>query len=317
MQIIRELKDLPRFSRAAMTIGFFDGFHLGHQKLFKLLSNISRAGKLKRAVFTFAEHPLYFLAPERAPAYISPPYYKEEFLEGQADYLIIPDFTGEIAEMKPLRFLDWLLEYFGYLELIVGSDFRFGHKNQGHVGTLEEYAAHRPNLNLHVVEPALYQHHKVSSTTIRQLIKEGKMKEVSFLLRRDFFVENEVLHGEGLGRQIGFPTANLEVPSWQVIPRFGVYSGYARVGRRDFRALIYVADNKLAQNKGQVFVEAFLLDFDEDIYGETIRITFSRWHRAPFKIESLTELRSMLAQDLTWLEKEGYGNNESEYKKNK
>lgn len=270
---------------------------------------------MKRAVFTFSGHPLYFLAPERAPAYISPPSYKEEFLEGQVDYLIIPEFTREIAEMKPLRFLDWLLERFGYLELIVGSDFRFGHRNQGHVGTLEEYAAHHANLNLHVVEPALYQHHKVSSTTIRQLVAEGKTAEVTFLLRRDFFVESEVLHGEGLGRQIGFPTANLEIPSWQVVPRFGVYSGHVRVRRKDFRALIYVSDNKLAQDQGKVFVEAFLLDFNEDIYGEIIRVYFNHWHRAPFKIASLDELRSMLARDLAWLQNEGYGKNPADQEK--
>lgn len=298
MQVIRNWDDIPYISNGIATIGFFDGFHIGHRTIINRMLSEARHQGGETVVFTFYNHPLQVLFPQRAPKLLSPISYKEEYLAEQGvDYLVIPDFTRDFSTIRAGKFLAKLREQFGKLRLLVGSNFRFGYKNEGCIAFMENYAASQEGFDLEAIEPICRGNHIISSSLLRSWVGQGKVKEVSSLLERDFYIENEIVQGDKRGRTIGFPTANVPIPDFQVVPKFGVYLGSACIKNKTYRALIYVGRQKVDKTLARPLVEAHLLDFDQDVYGEEIRINFSSWLREPCKVQNVDELKKLLTGD--------------------
>jgi len=298
MRTFENLSELPQVPTAIATIGFFDGFHLAHRKIIQFLVSRAKGSRLKTVVFTFKNHPLNVLFPERAPLLISPPEFKREFLESCGiDYLIMPEFTLEFSKIKAFRFLEMLASKFGHLTLVVGGNFQFGHRNEGSLSTLEDYSQKDHNFSYYRMELLSDSGNKVSSSWIRELISKGSMKEVARYLKRDFFVENTVLHGNELGRTIGFPTANIEVPSWQIRPKEGVYSGKVVADGIGYSALIYISRKKLNQELKSPLIESHLLDYSGTLYGKKVRVYFGEFIREPIIFDRVDLLKQQLEED--------------------
>jgi riboflavin kinase/FMN adenylyltransferase len=297
MEVITRWEDLPYISDGVITIGFFDGFHIGHRKIISQVRQTACHRGGKSVVFTFQNHPLTVVRPEKAPPLISPVSFKKEFLETQdVDILFIPEFTRDFSIVRPMKFLEMLDQRFGKLKMIVGTDFHFGYKNEGNIAFARSFCENR-NCSLEVAEPVSYENYRVSSSLIRRWIGEGKMEEISLLLNRDFFIENEVVPGNRRGQKIGFPTVNVPVPPRMAVPAYGVYSGKVRWRDQIYDALIYVGQQKLEETLSKPLVEAHLLGFNGNLYDEKVRVSFSRWLREPRVFHGLEDLKAQLQSD--------------------
>lgn len=298
MRIFQSLQDYPETQSAVMSIGFFDGFHLGHRKIIDLMKLFSKKLKAPSVVFTFQNHPLTVLRPSQAPPLIAPPAFKEEFLSGQGvDDLIWAPFTRPFSELEHTEFLDRIHEKFQKLTLILGSNFKFGKNNRGNIETLQEYGALHPDFKVIPVDQVCLDGDRISSTRLRELIGQGNMAQVSRFLNRDFFVEGPVIEGNHLGSRMGFPTANVGLPGYQAVPKLGAYAGKTEVNGVEYAALIYVGQKKLGQNLSKPLIEACLLNFSEMIYQKTIRISFSRFIREPITFNHQQDLKRQLEKD--------------------
>ncbi len=299
MKVIKYLEDLPYLESGVMAIGFFDGFHVGHRKIVDLVKKMSVNKKSASVVFTFENHPLSILIPDQAPFLISSFDFKKNFLESKGvDYFIAPDFTEEFSKIKPREFLKILNSKFKKVNIVVGSDFRFGERNQGNIKTIKDYALKNQGMEVLAVEPVLYEGGQVSSSIVRKLIKDGRMDEVCLLLGRDFYVENKVVMGDRIANKIGFPTANINIPVNQIVPEYGVYTGQVELEGYRYKALIYVGRKKLNLELARPHVEAYILDFDKNIYDKNIKIFFHEWIRDPVTIKSIEQLKEQLSLDL-------------------
>ena len=303
MQIVSCLDDLPYIADGVMTIGFFDGFHLGHRKIIDRIKAYSRhVVNRKKIVFTFSNHPIEVIHPERSPSFIQESNFKKTFLKkNEIDYLVMPTFTEEFAQISAKDFLSRVTRKFGFLKLILGDNFRFGYKNLGNIDLIRNFVIDHPRFDLEVIYPVRYHHKIISSTLIRGWVKEGRFSDAAKVLNREFFIENVVFQGERKGSKIGYPTANIEIPEKQIVPRYGVYSGFVEIEDEKFKALIYVGTLKIKKNLKTPAVEAHIIDFDRDIYERKIRVYFSKWIREPVKIENLDQLKDLLEKDKKYL----------------
>jgi len=298
MTIINSLQDIPSISSAVVTIGFFDGFHLGHKKIIDTVLSLSK-DKKKSVVITFTNHPLSVISPSKAPKMISPLDYKEEFLSSKKiDYLVLLEFTPSLMKMKAISFINHILEKIKNVEFVIGSDFRFGYKNEGDSFFLKEYSMIK-KFGVIVVPPVIKNGIRVSSSFIRKIITEGKVKEAKNLLGREFFVEGKVAHGDGRGKKIGFPTANIELSSEIIAPKFGVYKGFTIIDSKKYDCFIFVGNKKLGKTLDNTIVEAFIKDFDKNIYDKILRIFFESFIREVINFENTERLIEQIKMDIS------------------
>jgi len=280
-----------------IAIGSFDGIHAGHRKLIAGTIEKARAQKGRALVFTFANHPLEIVKPDFRPQFLTTTAEKIEILQGTGiDALVLQPFTREFAAMSPEAFLTMLKEKLNAREIFVGFNFTFGNKGAGNVETLKELA---PGLGLDVtVLPAFQIKRKtVSSTLIRNCIKEGKITEANDYLGYPFGVSGEVVHGEKIARDLGFPTANV-LTTDKIVPLYGVYGGVAEIeySGKKRPCLINVGPPRTAGSHSQVF-EAHVLQYAGDLYGRSIRIGFLARLRDQKKFADTEELKTAIALD--------------------
>jgi riboflavin kinase / FMN adenylyltransferase len=290
---------LPPRSRPAVTLGNFDGVHLGHQRAVALLEERARALGSPSVAVTFEPHPVSVLRPENAPKRILTPKLKQEVLASLGlDELVIIHFTREFSQVSAKEFVDRVLV--GKLraaELVLGGNFRFGHGRTGDVQSLRELGESY-GFVVHQVEASEYRNQVISSSRIRQSLKDGAVDEAAAMLGRPYFFEGTIVRGDGRGRSMGFPTANIKVDG-DVLAGDGVYvteadlvgatgtrhRGMTHVGRRPTFGL------------EERTVETHLFDFDRDIYEATIRLHFHRRIRGTVAFSSADALMEQLRRD--------------------
>jgi riboflavin kinase / FMN adenylyltransferase len=277
---------------AAVTVGVFDGVHLGHRSLIGLLD-----GEDRRTVLTFDPHPVEVLRPGTHPRLLTTIEERLRLLEGLGlDHVGVLDLS-DIKEMQPLRFVeDVLVVKAGMRRLVSGADFRFGKDRVGDVALLE---SHGDRLGF-VVEVAPFVEDSggvVSSSRIREMIEHGRPDAAADAMGSSFQVTGAVVRGDRRGRDLGFPTANLEPPSRKVTPGIGVYAGRADVKGDSFLAAINVGVRPTF-GTGQLVVEAYLLDFDHDIYGETISVFLDRFLRPEVAFGDVADLVDQMGRDV-------------------
>ncbi|MFQ5329068.1 MAG: bifunctional riboflavin kinase/FAD synthetase [Thermodesulfobacteriota bacterium] len=297
MQVIEPDRDYTARKATIVTLGNFDGVHIGHQKILKKVVERGEALNLPSLVYTFEPHPLTVVAPHRSPVLISTRRDKTRHIASLGiSRLILARFTIEFAARHPTEFVEEVI--MGQLkarEVWVGHDYRFGRGKGGTVEHLKELGR-ESGFAVHVIPAQKKNGHIVSSSIIRRYIQDGKVREAAQLLGRSHSLSGPVVRGDGRGATIGFPTANI-ASDGNLMPKNGVYAVYVTIGRT---RRLGVANIGLAPtfNRERPCLEVHLLDFNNSIYGKELRIEFVERLRGERTFESADALTQQIEKDI-------------------
>lgn len=304
MQIIREGDPgVPDDVHTALTIGSYDGIHRGHQLILERVGGLARERDLATAVVTFDVHPATVLRPENAPLLLTSTDQRLELFEAAGvDYLYLVHFTSERAQTDDSDFAEQVfVDAMRAKAIVVGSDFHFGRRREGNVDTLTELGQRRGfeviGLEL-LADPGATEH--ISSTAIRRALAGGNVAAAAEMLGRNYEIRGEVIGGDERGRTIGFPTANIPVDKRTAWPADGVYAGWAVLesGDREKCAINIGKRPTFHQHAEHSLLEAHLLDFSGDLYGQKVRIEFVDFLRSEQRFDGIDALRDQLQLDI-------------------
>ena len=303
MRIVHGLGALdPPIGRSVLTIGNFDGVHRAHQQLLAQAGLFAANTGGPVVALTFEPHPLTIVAPNKAPGRLSTPDEKLRWLaEAGAHVTVVARSEPALLGLEAEHFVhEVIVRQFHPTHIVVGPSFGFGRDRKGTPSTLRRLAAGFDCV-VHVVEPVTLQIEEgetlmVSSSLIRSLLGKGKVRRAALCLGRPYALVGEVVGGDHRGRSLGFPTANVAV-SDQLVPADGVYGGRATVRGGTYRAAISIGTTPTFGGTTQR-IEAHLLDFDGELYGESIRVEFERWLREQRTFNSPAALVSQLNRDV-------------------
>jgi len=284
---------------ARVTIGSFDGVHRGHQLIIRRLVESAREAGAPAVVITFYPHPAVVLGKKANHYYLSHPAEREEMLkELGIDEVITLAFSRELAALSPEEFLTPLKSHLGMKELWVGYDFALGRNRAGNTQRLSELGEEF-GYELKLLDPFQQDDKVISSSLIRDCLANGDMEAANNMLGRTYSLTGTVVVGDGRGRQIGFPTANLSFWEEKLVPRNGIYAGWAWVeGRRYGTAINIGLRPTFGDDLLHPRVEPFILDFDRDIYGEEIRVEFVKFLRPEARYDSIDRLIAQIFKDV-------------------
>jgi riboflavin kinase/FMN adenylyltransferase len=299
MYVIYNLEDLRRpLKNPVLTIGNFDGVHRGHLALFEQVKERAEELQGQSAVMTFEPHPIQVMKPTDGPRLITPTPQKLELIEKAGiEVLLCLRFTREFAAIAARDFVkNILVDRIGIKELVVGYDYTFGHNREGNISLLREMGD-RLGFVVHLVGPVHVNHALVSSTSIRNLVQEGKLDEAKVLLGRDYQLQGKVVKGHNRGgRLLGFPTANLQVKD-ELLPRVGVYAVTVVIDGKVYNGVTNVGYNPTFGDT-PLTVETHILDFSGDLLGKTIRVNFLKRLRDEKTFRSIEELSEQISKDI-------------------
>lgn len=280
-----------------LAIGSFDGVHLGHQEVLRNMVAAAKKDGARTAVLTFFPHPKRVLQNLTESYYITTIEDRVKLLGKQAiDLVITHPFNDEVRQTRAADFVGQLIEY-ADMHQIWGGDFAFGYKREGDIPFLRKLGAER-GFSVELVEAMVeVKGDWVSSSRIRNCLQDGNVAEANLCLGRSFHVSGTVVKGDQRGRTIGFPTANLDAWDELLLPANGVYATYAWVGDTRYIAATNVG-NRPTVNGRSVTVEAHLLDFEGDLYGQNIRVEFINYIRPEKKFSGLDALTSQIQADV-------------------
>lgn len=279
-----------------VAVGFFDGFHRGHRAIVREALRVRRAGE-RTAVLTFRDHPTAFLRPGHEPPMIAT---LEErvnaFARAGIDEAFVLPFDASVASLTPAQFLDeTLIGRLGARAMVVGANFRFGHKRAGDVAFAQAHLGERDRA-LVAVPNTLDDGERVSSTRVRAAVQAGELGVADRLLGAPYTVRGTVAFGAGRGHDLGFPTANVVVPAKKLLPPDGVYRITGRHDGRDYIGLVSIGTNPTFDGTART-VEAWLLDFNGALYGEELALRDFRFLRAQRRFGSVDELVAQMRDD--------------------
>lgn len=292
-----ELDKLSQASRV-ITIGTFDGVHVGHQALIRSAVERAKALGLSMAVITFDPVPMAVLSPERFGGNILSVARKVDLLMGfGADEVVVLPFTASLAAVTAADFFDALVERVGVRELFIGEQFALGHNREGTADVLSRLGVKR-SVRVEALRRVEQDGDVVSSSGVRQAIRDGDVNGAGHMLGRYFRIEGEVIHGAHVGRTIGYPTANVLPPEGQVQLPDGIYASLGSLAgkTRPLPSMTYIG-TRPALNTGRRLIETHILDFEGDLYGQLISVDFVERLRADADFPSLAELVAQLQRD--------------------
>ena len=298
MRIIRGVKNYTEsLPNPVLTLGNFDGVHLGHQAIFRKVAERARATGGTSIAFTFEPHPLKVLAPERSPLLLNTFHGKMKLFEAAGiEVVVCANFTRAFADQNPEDFArDVLHKLIGVKEVYVGYDYAFGKGREGSISSLKQMGL-TYGFEVGVVDPVRVDDVVVSSSAIRDLIANGRVEEADRLLGRHYVIEGEVVHGSHRGQTLGFPTANMKTAN-ELIPGFGVYAVLANVEGRLFKAVASIGIRPTFDS-GPVSVEVYILDFHTDLYGKEMEISFVKRLRGEEKFPDAEALVRQIRKDV-------------------
>lgn len=318
MKVYHSTDNIPVFNRAVLTIGTFDGVHLGHWQILEQLKEEARRIGGETVIITFHPHPRKVVSAQQ-PAFhlLNTIEERIELLEKCGiDHLVIVPFTAVFAQQTPEAYIEhFLIEKFHPHTIIIGYDHRFGQGRTGNYKLLEAYSE-RSGFRLMEIPPHVIDENTVSSTRIRQAILESRIEQANALLGYDFFFEGTVVQGNQLGRVLGYPTANLHIENEEkLVPGNGIYVVEAEIVDREssiinrqspdsslkishslLRGMMSIGIRPTITDNRRT-IEVNLFDFDSDIYGRTLRVYVKKYLRAEEKFDGLDALKVQLAKD--------------------
>lgn len=300
MRVFNNVEDFKPAGKTIVTIGTFDGVHLGHQKLIRGLQEIKQETGGQTTILTFDPHPRKVLFPNQHDLkLITTTAEKCELLEKYGiDNVIIYPFTTAFSKLQAGEYIEKIIVNGLHTEvLVIGYDHRFGSNREGNIDTLKQVSA-RFNFSIEEITAQDIDQINVSSTRIRKALEEGDMATANRFLGYDFFITGKVVKGKQLGRTIGYPTANMDMADAdKIIPKIGVYAVRVWVDNRLYKGMLNAGLNPTTDNDDALKVEVNIFDFDREIYGETIRVEFVRRLRDEEKFANLEELKQALHAD--------------------
>jgi len=293
----RSLEDVT-IHNAWLTIGVFDGVHRGHQEILRRLIAGARAAAAPAAVLTFEPHPAVILGRGDIKCLTMPDERAELLGALGVDALITEQFTASLSNVSASDFVARLKQHLGLRRLLIGYDFALGKGREGNASRLAEIG-HELDYDLEVVEAVSDESGVISSTEIRKLVAVGSVAEAARLLGHFYGLRGPVIHGDGRGRRINIPTANIGYPRQKVIPTNGIYGCWAWVKAQKYRAAVNVGINPtFTPEKQTVSVEAYFLDFEGDVYGQEVKLEFVVRLRDELKFTSVEALVEQIWRDV-------------------
>jgi riboflavin kinase/FMN adenylyltransferase len=305
MKIVHAANELKaQGKKVCLAIGFFDGVHLGHQQIIRQTIADARQHDAIAVVLTFDRHPNSIVAPDRVPPLIYSLPQKLRAIESLgADALLLIQFDKKFSGQTGEEFIRNLTRDFGKVHSVcVGADFVFGHKRSGNVALLKKLGVEL-NFSVHGLAAVSLDGQIVSSTRIREAIRAGNFDAASQMLGRTYAISDRVVEGDRLGHKLGFPTANLDATNL-ILPPDGVYSGCTKLKGQFYRVALNIGFRPtVATGKPQLRVEAHLVDFSGELYGEDLEIEIGEKLRDEKKFSSQVELRAQIALDIAEVQK--------------
>lgn len=282
--------------KVILTLGFFDGVHIGHQKLIKDAKQIAEQKNLPLMVMTFDKHPKEIYNNDHKFVYLETEQEKERKMEKLGvDYLVIIKFTKEFSQLSPQDFVDQVVIKLKADTVVVGFDYTYGPKDIANVENLPKFAKDRFKI---VVEPKqAIDKIKVGSTHIRKAIQHGNVGLAAELLGQPYETSGVIVHGFRRGHKIGFPTANLKISGSKVLPAEGVYATRAKVNGKWHDAMTSVGYNETFKTNHGLTIETNIFDFDEEAYGKPLTLAWYKFIRKNKKFSGIEELSHQLDQD--------------------
>ena len=286
-----------RWKQPVLALGNFDGVHRGHQKILERLRRVAVERGSTSVVMTFDPHPPRIVRPDKAPPLLMTKAQKlEAIATAGVQGAAIVRFTVELSRWEPETFVRAVLvDWLHVSEVWVGANFLFGHDRAGNFSLLRVLGA-RYGFKAEKIDPVRYKDFVVSSTRIRRLVSEGRVDEAGALLGHHYFLDGTIVRGDQRGRTIGFPTANLCTDN-ELLPPHGVYATTARIAGIVHPSVTNIGTRPTVDTSGRTVVETHVFDFDRDLYGQTVRISFVQRLRDERAFASLDELRAQIEAD--------------------
>jgi riboflavin kinase/FMN adenylyltransferase len=299
MQCIRKLSDYKGSQRSAVTFGKFDGLHEGHQLLIQKVKELSEAENLNSIVCAFDMQRLW---EDRGiqPQVLMTRYERHMHLENVVDNLVTCPFTPEFSQVEAEDFIENVIcGLFHAKYVVVGPDFHFGRAKRGDTQMLKDYASVY-DYEVFIIEKKRYADREISSTYIREALREGAVSKVNEMLGYPFEISGTVMHGRQLGRTLGFPTMNVQWPRVKVVPPMGVYMVNVFLEGKCYHAVANIGVKPTVTNENKVSIESFLFDYDGDAYDKEVRIELLEFRRPEKKFDSVEIMKENVDKDIAY-----------------
>lgn len=294
MRYEKDFLHLQLTEPTVLSLGKFDGLHRGHELLMKAVLEKAKTG-LKAAVFTFDIPPNGTGA---MPQVITTNEEKQQlFMECGTDYLIECPFTKEIMQMEAERFIQEVVTRLCVKWMVVGTDFRFGHQRRGDFHMLQEYAK-AYGYQVQVVSKIRHNGRDISSTYIREALANGRIELANELLGYPYFIQGTVIHGNRVGRTIGFPTINILPLPQKLLPPLGVYLSAVRLDGKRYKGITNIGKKPTIEGYNPIGAETYIYDFTGDVYDKTAKIELLHFERPEVKFEGIEQLKRQLENDI-------------------
>lgn len=278
-----------------LTLGFFDGVHLGHQKVIAQAKEIAVERGLALSVMSFNQHPSVVFKKSDNVSYLTLRPEKEQLLEQLGvDIFYIVNFTSQFSKLTPEQFEQQYIKNLNARVVVAGFDYRYGSQASG---CLEKFAKKQSDISVHIVEKEELLEDKISSTRIRTALSQGAVTLANKLLGRPYITPGYVVHGDARGRTIGYPTANVKVDNKQLLLGIGVYVVRLLVAGKWYQGMASIGRNITFEENRPITVEVNIFDFNEDIYGEKVLIEWLYYLRGELKFDSVNGLIAQLHED--------------------
>ena len=297
MPIEEELAELSPKKDMLLTIGVFDGVHLGHKYLLSQLKERAKQEDLLSGVITFRQHPQAVLSPQSKLPGLTDLTQRIRLLKNEGiEAVITLSFTRELAQLSTRQFIGLLKKYLRMRGLVIGPDFALGQNREGNINILRTLGRDM-DFSVSVIPPLVINGEVVSSTTIRTALADGNMKRVHGLAGRLFSLHGRVISGAGRGKGLGFPTANLDVNPEQALPADGVYATWAYITDKAYQSMTNIGQRPTFDG-GNRTVEVYILDYHSNLYQRELRIDIMERLRSEKGFDSTDELKKQMAEDV-------------------
>ena len=296
--VFHQLNNLPAFKNPVLTIGSFDGVHHGHKVILSEVVKAAKAVDGESILITFEPHPRKIIHPEQPLGLLTSPEQKIALMESEGiDHIVVVPFTRDFSMLSAKEYVeDFLLKNFNPHTIIIGYDHHFGHSREGNIDLLKSLVA--PHVQVIEISAQLIEDAAVSSTKIRKALLQGNVSEAAEMLERSYCFKALVVHGNKLGRTIGYPTANLQAAYSDIlIPGIGIYAVMVEWKGKLHQGMMSIGLRPTVTEDKVVTCEVNILDFSEDLYGQFLTVHFVQYLRGEEKFNSLDELKKQIALD--------------------
>lgn len=299
MQIFEDIRNLQKNLNTVLTLGTFDGIHLGHQKIIRTLINRSRENNYRNVLITFYPHPRTVVSNSFDIKLLTTQKEKQEIFENLGvQNLLTIKFDKEFASLSPEEFINqYLINSIGVSEIILGHDHHFGKGRGGNAELLTQIGKQK-GFTVKIIDPFYVENEIVSSTKIRNALLSGDVIKANKMLGRNYSFTGIVVSGDKRGRELGYPTANIRLSSQEkLLPAIGVYAVNVFVENEKYNGLLSIGNRPTFYNDGEVVTEVYIYNFDREIYGETLKIELLERLRGEEKFDSANALIEQMNRD--------------------